>query len=161
METILPIVIVLTILLQAGMYARAVFLRRQLMLNRVLDFLDRSDATVEMKATAQNAFEDALSVRLPINIMNFSKSCHDNPGMKEEVDRVNVEREREWSSEHLVHSLEELNKIVGIMFYINRKFNKIIYLYVLLRTLSFSVVRDKGNNQEKYLLGSKPAGYQH
>lgn len=160
METIVPIVIVLAIIAQAGMYARAVFLRRRLMLDRVINFIERPDASIRMKDVAQNAFEDALWVKLPIHMMNFTRSCHENATKREEVREIVAEYEKE--EELYEDAREELGEIINLMFFINWKFNRIIFEYARWRTpRSSSPVKITDDQaQERYLMGFR-TGHQH
>ncbi|HEJ6917428.1 hypothetical protein ACUNDY_19530 [Serratia sp. IR-2025] len=161
METIVPIVIVLAIIVQAFMYARAVFIRRHFMLNRVISFIERPDASIRMKEVAQNAFEDALSVKLPIFMMNFTIRCQDNPEAREELDKIFAEHEKEEALYE--DAREELGEIINMMFCINWKFNRIIFEYARWRTSCSSAVPVKITEdlaQEQYLMGFK-TGHQH
>ncbi|HGM5417678.1 TPA: hypothetical protein ACKP1J_002048 [Serratia liquefaciens] len=158
METIVPIVIVLAILAQAALYARAVFLRRQLMLNRVINFIERPDASIRMKEVAQNAFEDALWVKLPIHMLNFTQQCQNDHVVREEVEEAYSEYEKE---EKLYEEASvELGEIINLMFFINWKFNRLLFIYARLLSPRSSPVKNEDQAQERYVLGLK-TGHQH
>lgn len=121
MEIIIPVVIVFALLWQAVSYARVVFLRRHLMMPLVERFLKRVDASDLQKKLAADAFQDALSVLLPIHLLR----AH----LAQERDKVNLVEDVE-QKEFMAHCMEEtpaneaLSEIIYMMFKLNLKFNK-------------------------------------
>ncbi|CAI1122548.1 Uncharacterised protein [Serratia liquefaciens] len=114
-----------------------------------------------MKEVAQNAFEDALSVKLPIHMMNFARRCQDNPEAREEVQEILDEQAKDEALYE--DAREELGEIINMMFFINWRFNRILFEYARWRTSyssSSPVKITEDQAQERYLMGFK-TGHQH
>ncbi|EPM8445629.1 hypothetical protein ACTR42_004673 [Citrobacter freundii] len=120
METIIPLVIVSLLLWQAVSYARVVFLRRHLMMPAVERFLRREDASKMQKTLAKEAFSDALSPSLPLDMLRAHRMQQ-----RLKSNREMGEKEKEFMAECLEKSSanEALSEIIHIMFKLNLKFN--------------------------------------
>lgn len=120
METVIPLVIVFALLLQAVCYARVVFLRRHLMLPLVERFLKRTDASQVQKRLATDAFQDALSVSLPVNLLRAHRAqgklnaLRDDDPENEEMMAICMEK---------TAANDALSEIIYVMFKLNLKFN--------------------------------------
>lgn len=141
MDAFIALTLVGTIFLHVGLYARSAYLRRHIMLPRVMDYLRREDVSPLQKKVAQEAFQDALSVRMPLGIK------------KTVVRRVrnktpdNVVTTQDNLIDHMADETPaniELMKIIQIMFWINFRFNFLLYLLVgLLRFRFRASIRSK------------------
>lgn len=130
METVIPLVIVFALLLQAVCYARVVFLRRHLMLPLVERFLKRTDASQVQKKLATDAFQDALSVSLPVNLLR----AHRAQGKLNELRDDSEQEEMMAICMEKTAANDALSEIIYVMFKLNLKFNTPLhFLCFLLR----------------------------
>jgi len=122
MEITLPIVIVSLLFYQAYLYGKAVYMRRMVMMKRVTMFLERTDASDQLKMLAATAFVDSLSLKLPFQLVSFRKKRQDNdPGAKRAERRAKENLRKDRSS---LHARQELDSLIEMMFTINLSFNK-------------------------------------
>lgn len=138
METIISVLIIGVIFFHVGMYARVAYLRRHLMLGRVMDFLDREDATLWMKDVAHNAFKDTLSLKLPLSMLGSSKLKKENPELAKKIS-LEVSAFESEAKEH-AEAYNELFEIISMMFKLNFQFNFLLFFYVAIRRCKFSIV---------------------
>ncbi|MEG6240436.1 hypothetical protein UXN57_00780 [Enterobacter hormaechei] len=130
METVIPLVIVFALLLQAVSYARVVFLRRHWMMPMVERYVRRPDASPVQKKIATEAFQDALTFSLPLNLLLARRA-------QEKADRVELPGEKEFL-DHCTQKTsanEALGEIIQVMLRLNLKFNTPLHLVCLLSRL--------------------------
>ncbi|ATX92774.1 hypothetical protein SD415_10290 [Citrobacter braakii] len=127
MEMLIPLIIVAFIVIHVIMYAFTIFLRRHFMLPLVEKFLAREDASLLQKSIAVDAFQDAISVLLPLHLLRGHLALRRD---KEKPSTLDLDEEN--SIDLLKHCTEpsdvnnSLNEILQMMFRLNRKFNMIL-----------------------------------
>ncbi|MEY8710468.1 hypothetical protein [Mangrovibacter phragmitis] len=158
MEIIIPVVIVFALLWQAVTYARVVFLRRHLMMPLVERFLKRVDASDLQKKLAADAFQDALSVSLPIHLLRAHRA--------QERDKANLV-ENVAQKELIEHCMEKtpaneaLSEIIYMMFKLNLKFNKPLHFISLICRMGFSESSGIHRDRVREEFGSVYADLKH
>lgn len=106
------------------------------MMPRVMAYLRREDVSPLQKKVAQEAFQDALSVRMPLGIhktvvRRLRKETPDDVALTQDnlIDQIAEETPANI----------ELLKIIQTMFWINFRFNFLLYLLVGLLRFRFRV----------------------
>lgn len=148
METIIPLIVLAAVLYQAFTYFRAVYVRRMVMRKKVMDFLDREDASLRLKEFAVHAFCDSVSVKLPLGLMEFRKKRKKNDPSVNKAERKFHESSRKDTSS--AFAKQELASIIEMMFTINLMFNKPLFWITCLTAASFKLGR-KDASRDFYL----------
>ncbi len=139
MEIMIPVLVVGAVFFQAYLYARAVYLRRMVMLDRVMKFLEREDATKHLKSFAVHAFHDSTSFRLPLGLVQFRKKREENdPEVRKAEKKFNEASRKDTSS---AQARQELDSLIEMMFTINLSFNKIVFFLACLTMMKVKVER--------------------
>lgn len=139
MEIIIPLIVLTIVMYQAYTYFRAVYVRRMVMRKKVLDFLEREDASLRLKDFAVHAFCDSASFRLPLGLMDFRKKRKENdPAIKKAEKKFNEAARKDTSS---AFAKQELESIIEMMFTINLMFNKPLFLIACLTAATVKVER--------------------
>jgi hypothetical protein len=98
------------------------------MLDRVIQYQKRMDATARMKFLAISAFQETVSFRLPWDVAGIlierGQSC---------VRYVSPDTEMKNLIEQRSSSVIELYEIISLMFALNRKFNGVMCCTAALR----------------------------
>lgn len=140
MEMLIPLIIVAFVFIHVIMYAFAVFLRRHFMLPMVEKFLAREDASLMQKSIAVDAFQDAVSVSLPIKIIRGHLALRK---AKERSQTVEGSVDVDTAAELIKHCTEQtdvndsLNEIFLMMFRLNGKFNMILMAFSSIAGVNF------------------------
>ncbi|MDZ7320731.1 hypothetical protein N4G41_03690 [Kosakonia sacchari] len=114
-------------ILFVSLYAWSAYERRKEMLPKVLNFLSRRDASIKQKQFAKSAFEDVLSITLPLSLLETSiLMANDDPEM------TRVSKELDDMRESNPEAESELDEIYLMMFRLNIRFNFIIHALAFL-----------------------------
>ncbi|WP_241648912.1 hypothetical protein [Rosenbergiella collisarenosi] len=155
MNTLLPLFVGVFCLWQCGAYAKAHYVRRMVMLRKVMNFLDREDASIKVKLFASAAFQDAISFRLPAEILNFQLKRASNDKQAKRAERsVKQMIEKDPSSKE---AMGELNEIVEMMFQINLSFNR-PFIFLLTTLSMLFKIRKEIVTPQKYFDAVKLEG---
>lgn len=111
------------VLLFAGLYAWSAYERRKEMLPRVLAYLSRNDACIQQKEFAKSAFEDVLSLELPLSLLKTSLLIADN-----DPEMTQISNELKDVQESYPEAENELDEILFMMFRLNIRFNFIAHI---------------------------------
>jgi len=130
MEIIIPVIFMSAVFYQLYLYGRAVYMRRMVMMKRVTDFLERTDASTHLKIMAVSAFDDAVSVRLPLHLLGFRRKRQANDPMAKKAEKRARESLRKDKSSALAR--QELDSLIEMMMTINLSFNKVLFLLACL-----------------------------
>ena len=135
MEITIPIVVVGLLFLQAYLYGKAILMRRMVMMKRVTDFLERNDASEQLKKFAVAAFRDAVSFKFPFQLVSYRKKSKENhPAAKRAEKRVRETFRKDKSS---IEARQELDELIEMMFVINFSFNKFMIFIAFLPHVKF------------------------
>ncbi|ECY5873978.1 hypothetical protein A4L20_07140 [Salmonella enterica subsp. enterica serovar Telelkebir] len=122
---------------QAALYARVTYLRRHIMLPKVMSYLERADASVVQKKLAQDAFLDALSFSMPLKVLREYRR-------RKNMDK-NISPELKKLKENIIRHCEEntsanceLMDIISLMFMLNFRFNFVLHIYAGIKRCSIS-----------------------
>ncbi|MBS3895077.1 hypothetical protein [Serratia marcescens] len=141
MNNIIPLLIVFAIVSQVAAFARVAYLRRVHMLERVVQYQKRTDATVRMKFLACSAFHDTLSVKLPWDMVGISIEMQKG-GMIHEC----TDGEMKRLVEQCAPSAIELQEIIRQMIALNRKFNGVMHFASFCRKVAFNIESKAASN---------------
>ncbi|HCM5084736.1 TPA: hypothetical protein N3K56_003937 [Klebsiella aerogenes] len=127
MDTIIPLIVVGLVFLQVSLYARAAYVRRMIMMKRVLIFLERDDASLRLKQLVSASFEDALEFSLPLSIAKSMRMQRDeDPRMMEVIEECKRDEIEDQSS---LSAKNEADRILSLMFKINLMFNRVLWIF--------------------------------
>ncbi|MFW7225993.1 MULTISPECIES: hypothetical protein [unclassified Serratia (in: enterobacteria)] len=141
MNNIIPLLIVFSIIFQIVTFARVVYLRRINMLERVIQYQKRTDATVRMKFLACSAFHETVSIKLPWDMVGISIEMQKGSIIHEctDVEMITL-------VEQCAPSAIELQEIISQMLKLNRKFNGIMHFAAFCRKARFNIESNAASN---------------
>ncbi|MCL6745103.1 hypothetical protein [Kosakonia sp. R1.Fl] len=130
MSTFIPLLIVGLVFLQLSLYARAVYLRRMIMLKRVMEYLGREDASLRLKQLVASSFEDTLSFNLPLVLARtWRLQKEEDPRVMATLEECKREEMEDTSS---LPAAAEADKIIQMMIRLNLSFNRVLWFASIL-----------------------------
>ena len=139
MSIFIPLFVIAIIFSFAINYYRVIFLRRHLMFMKVEAFIARNDTSDRMLYIVNEAFKDAVSISLPINMYLSNRSFEKLP--KAEQNKLH---DKEIEDHEL--AANEMEEIIMLMFKINRKLT--FPIHFILYIISFISNRNKIKENE-------------
>ncbi|MGF1861107.1 hypothetical protein [Photobacterium profundum] len=135
MEIFIPIAIITLALVAIANYALVVFLRRRYMLDKVLKFIDRDDTSDFLKTVARDAFEDTLSLKLPLDLYRERQKRVSLTRHEKNKHTANMKKLMKSSAE--VEA--ELREIIDMMFCLNHRLTFLLEFFLKIKDSAKSI----------------------
>jgi len=144
METVIPILVLAFVVIHVIAYAFAIVIRRYVMLPLVEKFMEREDASILLKSIVVDAFHDAVSVKLPIKLLQGHLAMKRQKEVEQDMREPESDEAEQFDlvshCSKPTPANEALNEILYTMFRINRKFNIVLFVICSLWRLDFKKV---------------------